>query len=257
MTAVVERGRREAAVTARGLGKRYFRRFGRERTLFGQLRSLVSGAAQRPIWALRGLDLEVARGELVGVLGPNGAGKSTLLYLLSGLLEPTEGTARSFGRVGPFFRVGSGLYSELHVLDNIRMAGALYGMGPAELKRRLDAIIAFGELEPFLYARLGELSAGFQARVAFSTAIHADIDVYLVDEVLAVGDAAFSTKCLERMKRLLGAGRTMVVSSHDMTMVRKMCTRALFIQDGRLQADGEPAEVVSTYLRRQGLPDRP
>jgi lipopolysaccharide transport system ATP-binding protein len=256
VTTATARGTRDAALIARGLGKRYLRSFGRERTMLGKLRALVGRADQKPVWALRGVDLEIRRGELVGVLGPNGAGKSTLLNLLAGIVEPTEGWARSEGRIGPFFRVGSGLYSELTVLDNIRMAGALYGMTPRELKRRLDPIVSFGELEPYLYARLGELSLGFQARVAFSTAIHADIDVYIVDEVLAVGDAAFSAKCLERMKQLLRAGRTMIVASHDLTMVRLMCTRAVLIENGRLEADGDPSALVAQYLRLHHLPDR-
>lgn len=245
---------RPPALRAVGLGKRYYIRTRAADTLLRRLAALVGGASVRPLWAVQGIDLEVAHGELLGLVGPNGSGKTTLLMLLAGLLSPTEGRVESVGRLSPFFRIGAGLYSELTVLENVRLAGALYGMSPAQLARRLDAIVSFGEVEPYLYARLGELSAGFQSRVIFSTALHSDTEILLFDEVFSVGDAEFSLKCKRRIDELRGEGKTAVLASHDLGMVARFCTRAVHLEAGRAVAVGPAPRVIRGYLERHGLP---
>lgn len=239
------------AITTKGLGKRYYTRGRADRTLLGSLRRLFGPSSRlQEVWALRGVDLRVDPGERVALIGPNGAGKSTLLLLLAGLVQPTEGSAGVSGRVGPFLRVGSGLYTELSVRDNLELAAALYGMPTRVFRARFDAIVDFGELEDHLEARLGELSAGFQARVAFSTAMHADIDVHLVDEALAVGDASFSAKCRAKMETLSRQGRTVVAATHDMGMAAGFCTRGLVLAAGRTAFDGPAKEAAAVHLGR-------
>jgi ABC-type polysaccharide/polyol phosphate transport system ATPase subunit len=235
------------AIEARGLGKRYLIQARRERTVLANLRRWVGGAPLSPLWALRRLDLTVRRGECVGIVGANGSGKTTLLMLLAGLSAPSEGTVEVRGTVSPFFRIGSGLYHELSVLDNIRAAAALFGMTPEELEGRLDAIVSFGGLERYLYARLGELSSGYQSRVSFSTALHSDIDLLLIDEVFAVGDLAFSMRCLERMESLRREGKTVVLASHNLEMISSYCSRALWLDGGAVRREGPAAEVAAAY----------
>jgi ABC-2 type transport system ATP-binding protein len=245
------------ALRAVGLGKEYFIRTRAERTLFRRLAALVGGSDRSPLWAVRGVDIEVAHGEFLGLIGPNGSGKTTLLMLLAGLLPPTEGSVERSGGVSPFFRIGAGLFPELTVLDSIRLAAALYEMSPRELSRRLDAIVAFAGIERYLYARLGELSSGYQSRVVFSTALHSDTEILLFDEVFSVGDAEFSIQCKKRIDELRAQGRTAVLASHDMAMIARFCTRAVHLEKGETAAVGPARTVVSGYLSRHGLPPLP
>ena len=242
------------AIEARGLGKRFRIRTRRDRTLLQGLRLLLAAEPLSPLWAVRHLDLDVERGECVGLLGPNGAGKTTLLMLLAGLLPPSEGTLAVRGEVSPFFRIGSGLHADLSVFDNIRLAGALFGLTRRELARRLDAVVAFGDLERYLDARLGALSSGFQSRVAFSVALHSDIDILLIDEVFGVGDLAFSRRCLERLSLLRREGATVVLASHDLETLGLHCTRALWLEGGEARGLGPGAEVVEAYRRSSSSP---
>ena len=237
----------QPAIAARGLGKRFYIQTRVGRTAFHSVRRLLAGESLEPLWALRGLDLTVERGECVGIVGPNGSGKTTLLTLLAGLMPPTEGTVEVRGRVSPFFQIGSGLYADLSVLDNIKVAAALFGMAARDLDARLEAIIAFGGLERYVYARLGGLSSGYQSRVAFSTALHSDIDLLLIDEVFSVGDYAFSRSCLERMARLRQEGATVVLASHDLELVASYCSRALWMQGAAPPRAGAAAEIVEAY----------
>jgi ABC-type polysaccharide/polyol phosphate transport system ATPase subunit len=234
-----------------GLGKRFWTGARAERTVFGRLRAAVTktgGMTSR--WAVREVSFSLVPGEALAVIGPNGAGKSTLLMLLAGLLEPTEGRRLVRGRLGSFLSPGAGLYPELSVAENIRLTAALYGMGSRELSARRDAIVAFGELEPYLDSRLGELSTGYQTRVVFSTALHADFDVLVFDEVLAVGDAAFAGRCLERMRQARGAGATVVLATHSLDSAERECDRALYLEAGRTAALGPAAEAVAAYRGR-------
>jgi ABC-type polysaccharide/polyol phosphate transport system ATPase subunit len=235
-------------VEAVDLGKQYWTGERVQRTLFGRLRSAVTGTGGlNSRWALRHADVALEPGGALAVVGPNGAGKSTLLLMLAGLLTPTEGTVRTRGRVGAFLSPGAGLYPELGVADNIRLTAALFGMGSRELSARRDEIVAFGELEPYLGSRLGELSAGYQARVIFSTALHIPFDFLLFDEVFAVGDAGFAGRCLERLRQARRAGAAVVLATHSLALAEKECGAALYLNAGSVEAAGACAETVGRY----------
>lgn len=238
-----------AAIQASRLGKLYHIGADPKPKLFHRLLgALTSRHDTRPLWALRDIDLEIQRGERLGVIGPNGSGKTTLLLLLAGLLEPTEGSVQVRGRISTLFDINSGLYSHLSVLDNLRIAAALFGMTRSEYEERLATIVDFGELKPYLYARLGELSVGYQARVSFVTALHSDIDILLADEVFAVGDLAFAEKCFLRIEELCARGTTVVLVSHGMELIRQFCTRACYLSQGRIRAEGVVEKVIEAYL---------
>jgi len=238
------------AIRARGLGKR-FRIGTREgrRTLLSALRHNLTGAsAHRDLWALRGLDVDVERGEIFGVVGSNGAGKSTLLLLLAGILAPTEGTLDVQGKTDPFFQFAAALRPELAVKDNIALCAALLGIPDRQLKRRFDRIVEFSGLSDFLYARYGELSTGMAARLPFAVAVHADLDIILVDEMLSVGDRAFQQKCLETFRALSREGKTLVVVSHDLNLIGELCGRAVLLERGRAAYCGPAAEAAARAL---------
>lgn len=243
------------AITALSLGKRYFLRTRREQTALAALESWFGlGESRRELWALRGIDLAIEQGEFVGLIGTNGAGKTTLLKLLAGLIPPSEGAVNVRGAISPFFRVGSGLYTELTVLDNVRLTGALLGLSRREIEARIPAIAAFGEFEPYLEAKLGELSSGYQSRVVFSTALHSAVEVLLFDEVFAVGDGAFARKCKQRFDELRCEGRTIVLASHNLNAMRSYCSRVVYLDRGHAALIGSPQEATSAYATSQGLP---
>ncbi|MEK7389287.1 MAG: ATP-binding cassette domain-containing protein [Elusimicrobiota bacterium] len=195
--------------------------------------------------------MSLPRGQCLGLVGPNAAGKSTLLLLLAELLAPTEGSVSVRGTVSPFFNIGTGLYGELSVRDNIGVLASLFALTNKELSSCFPDIVSFGSLESYLDARLNTLSAGFQARVAFSTALHSRAEVLLIDEIFAVGDAAFRAQCLERMTSLRQAGKTFVLASHDLSLIRSICTQAIYLEKGLIAARGEPKAVTAAYERRR------
>lgn len=243
----------QIAISAVRLGKRFQIGTKTDARFFRQMLAWCSGITNtRPLWAVRGIDLQICRGECVGVIGRNGSGKTTLLRMLAGLLVPTEGRLRTYGRISTFFNIGSGLFSELRVIDNIRLTAALCGMSRAALSRRFDAIVAFGELEDYLYSRLGELSMGFTSRVPLATALHSDIDILLTDEVFAVGDTPFQAKCLAKMNELLKQGTTTIMASHSMALIKNNCSRAICLEHGAAAAQGPVAEVVQYYEHQCG-----
>jgi ABC-type polysaccharide/polyol phosphate transport system ATPase subunit len=237
------------ALRAQGLGKRYELATGfvRENAPRRLLRLLTGSSARREHWALRGVDLEVGRGEIVGIIGANGAGKSTLLLLLAGILVPTEGRVETRGRIDLFFQLGSGLQPNLTVLDNLRLCAALLGHDRARTRADADRILEFAGLSDYRNAFYGELSSGLAARLPFSVALHGELDVVLADEAISVGDAAFQRRCAEAFLDLKRRGKTMIVATHDLESVREMCTRAIYLESGGLRADGEPGRVVAQY----------
>jgi lipopolysaccharide transport system ATP-binding protein len=245
----------DAAITVEGLGKRY-RIGGGERylALRDRLADLVrlrwrSGTAPtETFWALQDVSFTVPQGEVVGVIGRNGAGKSTLLKLLSRITEPTAGRAEVRGRVGSLLEVGTGFHPELTGRENIFLNGAIIGMTRAEIRRQFDAIVAFAEVERFLDTPVKHFSSGMYLRLAFAVAAHLDPEILLVDEVLAVGDAAFQRKCLGKMAEVTKAGRTVLFVSHNLGAMRGLCQRALWLEAGGLRADGPAAQVISDYL---------
>jgi lipopolysaccharide transport system ATP-binding protein len=198
--------------------------------------------------ALDDVSLELTRGEVVGLIGRNGAGKSTLLKVLSRITEPTSGFAEIHGRVGSLLEVGTGFHPELTGAENILLNGAILGMRQAEIRRKLDEIVAFSELEKFMETPVKHYSSGMYMRLAFAVAAHLEPDVLLVDEVLAVGDAEFQRKCLGKMGDLPNSGRTVVFVSHQMSAVSGLCKQVLWLEKGAIKQRGAPDEVISAYM---------
>lgn len=199
-------------------------------------------------WALRDVSLEVEQGERLGVIGRNGAGKSTLLKILSRITEPTTGRIRLAGRVASLLEVGTGFHPELTGRENIFLSGAILGMTRAEIKRRFEDIVEFSEVEKFLDTPVKRYSSGMYVRLAFGVAAHLEPEILLVDEVLAVGDAAFQRKCLGKMSDVAEQGRTVLFVSHSMAAIRSLCDRVVLLRDGQVEASGEPEAVVAQYL---------
>ncbi|MEA2328554.1 MAG: lipopolysaccharide transport system ATP-binding protein [Thermoanaerobaculia bacterium] len=214
-----------------------------------RLRGRGESNADRAFWALRGINLDVVPGERLGIVGINGAGKSTLLKILSRITEPTEGRARLYGRVGSLLEVGTGFHGELTGRENIYLNGAILGMKHAEIARNFDEIIAFAELGRFLNVPVKRYSSGMYMRLAFAVAAHLQPEILIVDEVLAVGDAAFQKKCLGKMSEVSQNGRTVIFVSHNMAAVQNLCSRVLWLAAGQVVDDGEPTRVIGNYLK--------
>jgi lipopolysaccharide transport system ATP-binding protein len=200
-------------------------------------------------WALRDIDLDIYRGEAVGFLGPNGAGKSTLLKLVSRILYPTTGQVHVRGRISGLLELGTGFHPDLTGRENISLYGSLMGMSRNEIQQKLDAILAFAELEGFIDMPLRHYSSGMYMRLGFSVASHVDPDVLLVDEVLAVGDQAFQQKCLQRVRRMIQDGVTILFVSHDLEAARSICHRAVWMDGGKVRAVGPADQVAKAYDR--------
>lgn len=203
---------------------------------------------EETIWALKDVSFEVEQGEVVGIIGRNGAGKTTLLRILSRITEPTEGYAEIKGRVGSLLEVGTGFHPELTGRENIYLNGAILGMKRAEIDRKFDEIVAFSEIEKFLDTPVKRYSSGMYVRLAFSVAAHLEPQILLVDEVLAVGDAAFQKKCLGKMGDVAREGRTVLFVSHNMNSISRLCGHAVLLEQGRLRSIGEVRRIIHEYL---------
>ncbi len=203
---------------------------------------------EETLWALKDVSFEVHRGEVVGVIGRNGAGKSTLLKILSRITEPTTGHAEIHGRVGSLLEVGTGFHPELTGRENIYLNGAILGMKRTEIDRKFDEIVDFAEIEKFLDTPVKRYSSGMYVRLAFAVAAHLEPEILLVDEVLAVGDAAFQKKALGKMGEVTQEGRTVLFVSHNMAAIEQLCSRAILLCDGHVQKSGNISNVVSFYL---------
>lgn len=200
-------------------------------------------------WALQDVSFNVEHGETVGIIGPNGAGKSTALKLISRIIEPTSGRIEVNGRLGALLELGAGFHPDLTGRENIYLNGSILGLSRPEIEHRLDQIIAFAELERFIDAPLKHYSSGMKVRLGFSVAVHIDPEILLLDEVLAVGDQNFQHKCLEHIMEMKRQGVTICFVSHGLGSVRRLCSRAIWLNDGTVQAVGEVDDVVSAYLR--------
>jgi lipopolysaccharide transport system ATP-binding protein len=231
----------------------------RESTLRGQVSTSFQRILHRlpthqqgegsTVWALDDVSFELKRGEVLGIIGANGSGKSTLLRILSRITRPTSGWVGLNGRIGSLLGVGTGFSPDLTGRENIYLNGAVLGLKQAEIARKFDEIVAFSEIGQFLDTPVKRYSSGMHVRLAFSVAIHLNTDILLVDEVLAVGDAAFRQKSMERMKKMVkDEGRTIVLVSHDSTAIAELSTQCIYLEKGRLVAEGEPSTVLSEYL---------
>src|SRR3984957_12518375 len=246
----------DSVIHVEGLGKRY--RVG-ERERYFALRDVLAQAFSAPfkrngvrrskdyIWALKDVSLDVQQGEVVGLIGRNGAGKTTLLKLLSRITRPTTGFAEIRGRVGSLLEVGTGFHPELTGRENIYLSGAILGMGRREIDRKMDAIVAFAEVERFLASPLKFYSTGMQMRLAFAVAAHLEPEILLVDEVLAVGDLEFQKKCLGKMQEVSRSGRTIVFVSHQMNQIRRLCERVFWVDGGKIHHEGPTGKVIAAY----------
>ncbi|MCA1601095.1 MAG: ABC transporter ATP-binding protein, partial [Acidobacteria bacterium] len=218
------------------------------------LRSRLQGAqgqgsnGSTSFWALKDVTFEIKPGEIVGLIGHNGAGKSTLLKILSRITDPTEGYVEMYGRLSSLLEVGTGFNAELTGRENILLNGAILGMKRAEIKRKFDEIVAFAEVEKFIDTPVKRYSSGMYLRLAFAVAAHLEPEILLVDEVLAVGDAAFQKKCLGKMGEVAHQGRTVVLVSHNMAAITNLCSRTAVLRAGRLDFFGDTQRAVAEYL---------
>lgn len=249
----------EIAIQVTNLAKEY--RIGSHREPYQTLRETFIHALQAPwrrlngqapethkrFWALKDVNLSIGQGEVVGVIGRNGAGKSTLLKILSRITAPTKGQIEIVGRVGSLLEVGTGFHPELTGRENIFVNGAILGMKRAEIARKLDEIIAFAEIGDFLDTPIKRYSSGMNLRLAFAVAAHLHPEILLVDEVLAVGDHSFQQKCLGKVDEIAKGGRTVVFVSHQMSQIRRLCGRVIWLRNGLLEADGSPLDVINRY----------
>jgi ABC-type polysaccharide/polyol phosphate transport system ATPase subunit len=211
-------------------------------------RQMIAGDTIEEFWALDDVSFEVRRGEVVGVVGRNGAGKSTLLKILSRITDPTCGRVEMHGRVSSLLEVGTGFHQELTGRENVFLNGAILGMRRSEIRSKFDEIVAFSGIERFIDTPVKRYSSGMYARLAFAVAAHLDPEILIVDEVLAVGDAEFQQKCLGKMQSVAAHGRTVLFVSHSTAAVEQLCTRALYLESGRLVRDGDVQSVLSEYL---------
>jgi lipopolysaccharide transport system ATP-binding protein len=251
-----------SAIRVRSLGKRY--RIGAHPRTYKTMRDRIASAfrfprhssiataeergSERSFWAVRDMSFQIPEGEVVGVIGRNGAGKSTLLKLLSRVTEPSEGEIELTGRVGSLLEVGTGFHPELTGRENIFMNGAILGMTKSEIVRKFDAIVDFAEVENFIDTPVKHYSSGMYLRLAFAVAAHLEPEILIVDEVLAVGDAAFQKKCLGKMDQVSRQGRTVLFVSHNMVAVEKLCTRGILLDRGRVVFDGAARDAIDAYL---------
>lgn len=209
---------------------------------------LVDRDEKEEFWALKDVDFEIKRGEVVGIIGRNGAGKSTLLKVLSRITEPTAGRVTIRGRVASLLEVGTGFHPELTGRENIYLNGAILGMNRSEMRRKFDDIVSFAEIEKFLDTPVKRYSSGMYVRLAFAVAAHLEPEILVVDEVLAVGDAEFQKKCLGKMRDVAGHGRTVIFVSHNMGAVRALCGAAMLLVAGKLEVRGDVSSVLKRYL---------
>jgi lipopolysaccharide transport system ATP-binding protein len=251
----------ELAVVATNLGKCY--RLGESirhdvaRDWLADTAARLLGGRRRPsgrtspseLWALRGVEFEISRGDVVGVIGRNGAGKSTLLKILTGVTRPTTGSLRGWGRVGSLLELGTGFHPELTGRENIFLSGAVLGMRRAEIVRKFDRIVEFSGIEHMLDTPVKRYSSGMYVRLGFSVSAHLEPDILVLDEVLAVGDAPFQGKCLELVRRLSEEGTTVLLVSHNIGTVTSFCRSGLLLEQGRLAARGPITDVARTYGR--------
>ena len=211
-------------------------------------RAIVPGDNLEDFWALKDINFEIKRGEVVGIIGRNGAGKSTLLKILSRITEPSEGRVTIKGRVASLLEVGTGFHPELTGRENIYLNGAILGMTRAEIRKKFDEIVAFAEVEKFLDTPVKRYSSGMYVRLAFAVAAHLEPEILVVDEVLAVGDVEFQKKCLGKMKDVAGNGRTVLFVSHQLGMVSQLCKHGLLLSSGELAMKGLVRDVIDKYI---------
>ncbi len=204
-------------------------------------------------WALRDVFFEVKQGEVLGIIGKNGAGKSTLLKIMSKVTTPTKGEIKIRGRVASLLEVGTGFHAELTGRENVFLNGAILGMTKNEIKRKFDEIVAFSEVEKFIDTPMKRYSSGMYVRLAFAVASHLDPEILIIDEVLAVGDAAFQRKCIGKLKNASAHGRTVLFVSHNLNSIKQLCTRGILLKDGIIRKQDSTEKVISEYAAKNSM----
>jgi ABC-2 type transport system ATP-binding protein len=240
----------ENMIEVRDLWKSFIIRHNRNDSLKERFIGLFDGRhreKRETFWALRGVNLEVGRGEMVGIIGPNGAGKSTLLRIIARTLYPTKGEVIVRGSVAPLIEIGVGFHPELTGRENVYLNASLYGLSRGEINRIYDDVVSFSELGDFIDVPVKNYSSGMYMRLGFSIAIQLDPDILLVDEVLAVGDEAFQAKCLDKMRRFRERGKTILFVSHALGLVSELCDRAYLLLNGQVALEGVAEDVVARY----------
>lgn len=251
----------EISIRAEGIGKTY--KIGRRAYGSQTFREMLAEVVSKPFrrrsaekcidkdqiyWALRDVGFTIRFGETVGIIGRNGAGKSTLLKIVSRITEPTVGCVKLRGRVASLLEVGTGFHPELTGRENIFLNGAILGMTRKEIRRRFDEIVTFASIERFLDTPVKHYSSGMYVRLGFAVAAYLESEILIVDEVLAVGDAEFQSRCLGKMNEIAGSGRTVLLVSHNMSAIRKLCNRALLLEQGRVRFEGRCEDAIQEYL---------
>ena len=240
------------AAEVQNISKRFRIPHQRRTTILEQVHGLLSlvggkSLSYEDLWAIRNVSFSVQQGKSLGIVGPNGSGKSTLLKLLAGVLRPDAGTIRVSGRVAQILELGIGFHSDLTVLENATVYGVLMGISRKEIKRRMNAILEFAGLAKFQDARLSHLSSGMVVRLGFAIAVETDADIFLVDEALAVGDSEFRARCIERFSSFRKAGKTIILASHETSLLRSFCENTLYLFRGEEKALGPTDEVLEKY----------
>jgi lipopolysaccharide transport system ATP-binding protein len=253
----------QPAIRVENLGKRYRLDHAVERGQYKTFRESLSTLATAPFrrrnangeggraeafWALNDVSFDVQPGEVVGIIGRNGAGKSTLLKVLSRITKPSRGKVTVKGRVGSLLEVGTGFHPELSGRENVYLNGSILGMSRREIDGKFDEIVEFSGVEKFLDTPVKRYSSGMQVRLAFAVAAHLEPEMLLVDEVLAVGDATYQRRCIDRMSKFASSGRTILIVSHNLDLIPRLCTRAILLERGNVRADGPSNDITNQYL---------
>jgi ABC-2 type transport system ATP-binding protein len=257
--AAPERERTQAAIEVEGLEKTFRIPKHQVQTLKERALHPFRRTEYDELNVLRGVDFTIPQGEFFGIVGRNGSGKSTLLKCLAGIYRADAGSIKVAGRMSPFIELGVGFNPDLTARDNVVINAVMMGLTPAEARARFDDILAFAELEQFVDMKLKNYSSGMQVRLAFAVMVQSGSEILLIDEVLAVGDAAFQQRCLDEFQRLRDEGRTIVLVTHDMTMVERFCHRAMLLSGGEIEMIGDPHDVGRRYIERnfEGFRERP
>lgn len=234
------------AISIQGVSKLF--RLQKQRTFKELLPALANGEkAVESFWALQDIDFEIKKGETVGIIGPNGAGKSTLLKLMAGVTKPTNGEIKITGNIAPLIELGAGFHPELTGRENITLNGVILGMSKKEVAGKFSEIVDFAELWEFIDQPIKHYSSGMYLRLAFSVAVHTKPDILLIDEILAVGDINFQSKCFKKMEEFKKQGVTIVLVSHSLEQIKKFCQRVIYLNYHKVIFDGLPSEAIQSY----------
>lgn len=236
---------RPGTIVLRDVSKRY--RLGEMQLHRSVTRWIRGGEATEEFWALQKATVTISPGEAVGIVGPNAAGKSTLLKIIAGITSPTSGTVETRGHIGSLIELGAGFHPELTGRENLALLGTLLGFSRSEMRARMDDIIAFADIGPFLATPLKRYSSGMQVRLGFAVAVSSEPEILLIDEALAVGDTEFQEKCLQRINELRSRGVTIIFVSHVLGFIEQICERVLWMENGGVRLDGEPRVVLPAY----------